>query len=163
MLHYEHGRCARLRHHAFLGQLAPCTLVLVKVKAHRAQYMRRLSELDIGIFDHLDPITPRVEKVEKGPRYQLAAGSLDAGAHARPVVDDEPEMAAAILVRVSDLHHVDELIAELDKGVARPFCPELKIEDFAVKIEGLIDIANLDRDVVDADEVRFAAFGLFGL
>src|SRR6516225_1988648 len=142
----------QLGHHALLGQLAPSVLVLVEIEAHRAQDMRRLGELDIGILDHLDAVSPRIEKVEKGSRHQLAAGRFDPVAHTRPVVDDEPEMAAPVLVRFADLHHVDELVAELDKGVARPFCPELEVEDLAVEIERLIDVADLDRDVVDADE-----------
>src|SRR6516225_3658647 len=97
------------------------------------------------IFDHLDPIAPGVEKVEERARQQLAARGLDPPAHARTIVDDEPKMAAPVLMRVGGLHHVDELVAELDKGVARPLCPELEVEDFAVKIEGLIDITDLDR------------------
>src|SRR6516165_1544888 len=56
----------------------------------------------------------------------------------------------------SAVHHVDELVAELDKGVARPFGPEREVEDLAVKIESLIDVADLDRDVIDADEPRLA-------
>ena len=33
----------------------------------------------------------------------------------------------------------------------RHFGPKLEVEDFAVEIEGLVDVTDLDRDVVDAD------------
>lgn len=64
--------------------LSARAFVLVEVEAHRAQYVRRLGELDIGIFDHLDPIAPEVEKVEERARHQLAAGGLDPRAQTRP-------------------------------------------------------------------------------
>src|SRR6516165_11747732 len=156
MLCQERPRCTPLRRHALFGQLAPGVLVLVEIEAHSAQYLRRLGKLDIGIFDHLDAIAPGIEKVEEGSRQQLAAGGLHPRAHARSIVNDEPEMAAPILMRIGALHHIDELVAELDKGVACPFGPELEVEDLAVKIEGLIDVTDLDRDVIDADEPRLA-------
>ena len=57
------------------------------------------------------------------------------------------------------LHQVDELIAELDKGVTRPFRAQGEVEDLAVKGKGLVDIADLEGDVVDADETRLAGVG----
>jgi hypothetical protein len=45
------------------------TSVLIEVEAHRAQYVRRLDELDIGIFDHLDPIaTPASSRLAQQTR-----------------------------------------------------------------------------------------------
>ena len=64
MLRRECPRCTRLGRHALLGQLAPGVLVLVEIEAHRAQHMRRLGKLDIGISDHLDPFARGVEVVE---------------------------------------------------------------------------------------------------
>src|SRR5208282_2253293 len=91
---------ALLRRHALLDQLAPGVFVLLEIEAHRAQHMRRLGELNVGVFDHLDPIAPGVEKVEEGPRQQLAPRGLDTLADARTIVDDEPEMPAPVFVRV---------------------------------------------------------------
>ena len=147
----------------FVGQLAPGIFVLVEIEAHRAQHMRRLGELDIGVFDHLDPIAPGIEKVEELSRQQFAARGLDPRAYARAIVDDEPEMTAPVLVRISGLHHIDELVAELDESIARPLGPKLEVEDLAVKIEGLLDVPDLDRDVIDADKSRLASVGLAGL
>ena len=120
--------------------------------------MRRLGELDVGVFDDLDPIAPGIEKVEERTRHQLPTGSHDPLAHARTIIDNEPEVTAPVLMRLGDLHHVDELVAELDEGVARALRPKLEVEDLAVKIESLVDVADLDRDVIDADEPRLAAF-----
>src|SRR5208282_2025745 len=114
---------APLRRHALLGQLAPGVFVLVEVEAHRAQHLGGLGELDVGVFDHFDPIAPGVEKVQEGTGQQLTPRGLDPLAHARTIVDDEPEMAAPVFVRVGGLHHVDELVAELDERVAASFAP----------------------------------------
>ena len=57
------------------------------------QHLRRLGELDIRVFDHLDAIAPGVEKIEKPTRQQLAAGGFDPGPHARPIIDDEPTVS----------------------------------------------------------------------
>ncbi len=37
---------------------------------------------------------------------------------------------------------------------------EREVEDFAVKGERLIDIADIERNLVDADEARLALIGL---
>ena len=72
-------------------------------------------------------------------------------------------MAAAILMWGRGFHQVDELIAELDKSVARPFAPEREVEDLAVEIESLVDVADFEGDVVDADKPRLLGIGLAGL
>ena len=64
---------------------------------------------------------------------------------------------------LADLAQVDELVAELDKGVARPFGPEREVKDLAVEIESLVDIADFERDVVDADKPRLLGICLTDL
>src|SRR5262245_46780718 len=86
----------RLRRHALFRELADRLLRLAEVEAHGAQHMRGLGELNIPVFNHLDAIAPRIEKIEERPRQEPPAGGLDAGAHARPVIDDEPEMTAPV-------------------------------------------------------------------
>jgi hypothetical protein len=114
--------------------------------------MGRLGELDISVLHDLDAIAPRIEKVEEGSRQQLSACGFDSDANTRAIIDDQPKMPATILMWVWRFHEVDELVAELNKGVARPFPPQGKIKNLAIKVEGLLDIANLEGDVVDADE-----------
>src|SRR6516162_10147194 len=91
MLRREFPGRTRLRRHALFGQLALGTLVFVEIEAHRAQHMRCLGELNIGVFDYLDSIAPRIEKVEKRPGQQLAARGLDPRAHVRTIVDTSPK------------------------------------------------------------------------
>src|SRR5690349_16283623 len=112
--------------------------------------MRRLGELDVGIFHDHDPIAPRVEKTEKRTRQEAAASFFDPRPHARSVVDDEAEMTAAILMRRRDFHEVDELIAELDEGVAWPLPAQREVEDATVEFESRVDIADFEGDVIDA-------------
>src|SRR6267154_3390118 len=97
-----HGRsrsCLRpcLRRHALVGQLAPRLLGLVESKSHRVQHMRRLGELNIPVFDDLDTIAPGVEKVEERPGQEAPARGLHLRPYTRTIIDDEPEMPAAVL------------------------------------------------------------------
>jgi hypothetical protein len=71
-------------------------------------------------------------------------------------------MPAAVLVLRRGFDQVDELISELDESVARPL-PPCEIENLAVEGEGLVDIADFQRDVVDADEPRPRRIGLVDL
>ena len=72
-------------------------------------------------------------------------------------------MPTAILVRRRGFHQVDELIAEFDESVARPFSPQGKIENLAVKGEGLVDVADFQGDMADADEPRLRRASLVDL
>ena len=72
-------------------------------------------------------------------------------------------MPALVFVPVLGFHQVDELVAEFDEGIARPFPPEREIEDLAVKFERLVDIAHFEGDVIDADEPRLVRVGVADL
>ncbi len=48
----------------------------------------------------------------------------------------------------------DELVADVDEGHLRPAAPQLQLEDPAEEGQRLLDVADLDRDVVDPDEAR---------
>ena len=135
----------------------------VEIEAYGAQHVRRLGELDVGVFNHFDPVAPAVEKIEERPRHELAAGLVDPGAHARAIIDGEPEMPPAVLVWRRRFHQVDELVAELDEGISRPFCALAEIKDLSIKFEGLRDVAHFEGDVVDADEPRLAPVNLADL
>src|SRR5215469_9026990 len=71
-------------------------------------------------------------------------------------------MAPLVLVRGRGLHQVDELVAELDEGITRAFAAEREVKNLAVEIERLIDIADFERDMVDADKPGLAGFAGFG-
>ena len=72
-------------------------------------------------------------------------------------------MAASILVRRRGFHQVDELISEFDKGVARPFAAQREVEDLAVEVESLVDVADLKGDVINTDKPRFLGIRLTDL
>jgi hypothetical protein len=50
-------------------------------------------------------------------------------------------------------------VSHVDEGVALPLAPQRKIEDAPVPLQRLIDVADLDRDMIDADEPRFVCSG----
>src|SRR5215469_13672361 len=156
MLRRERLQRTRLGRHALVGQLAPGVFVFVEIEAHCMQYMRRLGELNIGVLDDLDAVSPGVEKIEERSGQEPSARRLDPRAHARAVIDDKAEMPALVFVASFGFHQVDELVAELDESIARAFSPKREIEDLGVKFESLVDIADFEGDVIDADEPRLA-------
>src|SRR5205085_6103668 len=74
--------------------------------------------------------------------------------HARAVVDDKADMAAldpALLV-IGHPRQVNELVAHVDEGAALVLAAQVEVENLAVPGQRLVDIADLDRDMVDADQ-----------
>src|SRR5258708_6457930 len=69
-------------------------------------------------------------------------------------------MALLLAVRLVVRHprDVDKLVAHVDKGVALALAAQGEIEDARVPFQRLVDIADLDRDMVDADEPRLLSF-----
>jgi len=57
-----------------------------------------------------------------------------------------------------DQRHVDELVAHVDKGVALALATQREIEDAGIPGKCLVDVADLDRDMVDADQPRLFSF-----
>ena len=78
--------------------------------------------------------------------------SLDGGAHGLLVVDDEAEVAAVVGRLAAALGERQELVAHVDERHARSAAAELECEQAAVEIECLVEVADLERDVVDAYE-----------
>src|SRR5580700_5879203 len=68
-------------------------------------------------------------------------------------------MPAMVAIVTATLHQIDELVAKLDKGVARPFRAQIEIKDLAVKGERFVDVADFEGDMVDADKTRLVARG----
>jgi hypothetical protein len=53
-----------------------------------------------------------------------------------------------------------ELIAEIDEGHARLTAAQFEGEELRVEVERFVDIADLDRDMVEADKARLVGAGL---
>src|SRR4051794_27551308 len=49
---------------------------------------------------------------------------------------------------------IDELVAHVNKGVALALAAQGELENPPVPVERLVDIADLNRDMVDTDETR---------
>ena len=155
-LHRAHSSAMPLSASSFLA-----LVVLVERQAHAAQHVRRLGELDVGIFDDFEPVAPGVEEIEERPLDHARAGRLRQLDDRRAVVDDKADMARSTpLDRViGHQRHVDELVAHVDEGVALALAAQGEVEDPPVPVERLVDVADLDRDMVDADEPRLLSFG----
>src|SRR5205807_1663383 len=83
-------------------------------------------------------------------------GQLD---NARAVIDDKADMPAldARLPVIGHPRQVDELVAHIDERVTLPLAAQREIEDLPIPGERLVDIADLDRDMIDADQLRLPA------
>src|SRR5438067_8725592 len=142
------------RHHAFFGQFLSGIGVFVELQPHAAHHVGRLGELDVRVFDDLDAVAPGIEKIEERALDHLGAGRLGAFLDARAVVDDKtdmPPLDPGLLV-VRDARQIDELVAHIDKGSAFAAAAQIELEDLAVPVQRLVDVADLDRDMVDADQ-----------
>jgi hypothetical protein len=115
--------------------------------------VRRLRELDVAIADHLDVVPPRVLEAEPAAcrpgREPFSPYTLS---HRFLVVDDEPEVATAVGRLGSALLERDELVAQIDER--HPGAPAAKLErpeDPLPERKRLLEVANLERDMVDPD------------
>src|SRR5947207_1387008 len=85
--------------------------------------------------------------------------SLGAFLDARPVVDDKadmPPLDPGLLV-VGHARQIDELVAHVDESGAFAAAAQIELEDLAVPVQRLVDVADLDRDMVDADQAGLLA------
>jgi hypothetical protein len=54
----------------------------------------------------------------------------------------------------SPLGERDELVADVDERHPAGASSQCQLEDATVEVERLLDVADLERDVVDSDETR---------
>src|SRR5262249_58962933 len=85
---------------------------------------------------------------------ELAAGRLDEVADGGAVVDHEAEMAPVVPVLVLRLHEGDELVAHVDEGLVLALAAQGELEDAAIEGQRLLDVTHLERDVIDAHQLR---------
>src|SRR5438094_1500205 len=147
--------------HALVGELLLCLVVLAEREAHAAHHIGRLRELDVRVLDDFEPVAPRIEEIEERAFDKERAGGLRQLDDGAAVVDDKAEMPLldAINRVVGHQGHVDELVAHVDEGVALALAAQFEIEDLAVPSESLVDVADLDRDMIDTNESRLLSFG----
>ena len=123
---------------------------------------RTALELD-GLVGHdLKVVAPGVEEVE-APRARVHDRqplALDGRPYRVDVVDHEPEMALVVPRLPAALHESDELVAHVDERRAGRAATQLEIEEAPVQRERGIEIADLERHVVYADQLRPRLHGL---
>ena len=128
-------------------------------QVHGREHLGRLGELDVAVLDDLDVVAPRVDEVEPAAGQDLGARLLERLAQRRAVVDDEAEVAVLVLGLRAAGGERDELIAHVDERHARAAAAQRELEQPAVEGERLVDVADLERDVVDADQTRLGGLG----
>ncbi len=127
-------------------------------QTHAAQDVGALGELDGGIFDNLQMIAPGVEKVEpvgEGAFEDFAAEPLDRFADRLTIIDHHAEVALGIGLLAAAGTQGDELVAEVDKSHRLFLAPQFEFEQLPVEFQGLVNIADFEGNMVDADGDRF--------
>src|SRR5262249_47566363 len=118
-------------------------------EAHALEDALGLRELDVAVVDDLPVVAPRVEEVVGADHAD--ARVTGAPHHFRLVVDHEPVVARGH--RLGHAPERDELVPE--GGARHPAAAATKLDpvhDAPEQLEHLVDVADLDRDMVDADE-----------
>ena len=97
-------------------------------------------------------MTLREGNLEAPTRHHLHHGRLERAPHLRLVVDDEPEVATVVARLLAALGERDELVAQVEEGHARRPAAQLEGEQPPVEGQRLLEVADLERDVVDAHQ-----------
>ena len=113
-----------------------------------------LRELDVPVVDDLDLVAPRVEKVEPRAGKDLDAALFQDRSRRGLVVDHETEVARLVGRLGTSFAEREELISQVDEGHAGLAVDRAQFEYFAVELERRLEVVDLERDVVDPDEVR---------
>src|SRR5207302_3280623 len=100
---------------------------------------------------------PRIVEVE--PAAEGAdAELLEPLAHRFLVVDDEAEVARLVGRLRASPRQRDELVAHVDEGHPAGASAQLeRAEDRLPERERLVDVSDLEREVIDSDQLRHPA------
>jgi len=79
---------------------------------------------------------------------------LESRSQALLVVDHEPEVPRTVRGLGSSRRERDELVSHVGERHAADTSTQLELEETAVPRERLVDVVNLERNMVDADESR---------
>src|SRR5262245_17142902 len=117
------------------------------------QDLRGLGELNLAVVDDLELIAPGIADVEARRRGHRNARLDERITNRLLVVYDQAEVAVKVRRLRPPPGKGDELIAHVHEGhrVAHP-AAQLEVEDLPVPLECLVDVADLERHVVDPDE-----------
>jgi hypothetical protein len=125
---------------------------LQTLQAHTLQDSGRLRELNVAVLDELHLVAPGIAKVDPAAGKDLDARRVEGGANDLSIVDDQPEVAVPVRRLGAALGQGDELVPDVDEGHSRHMSAQLALEDPPVERERLLEVADLQGDVVEADE-----------
>ena len=125
---------------------------LPEVELEAPQDRRRLRELHLVVLHDLDEVAPRIAKVETTAAEDLDSRRLERPPRRVLVVDDEPEVAVLVGRLRAPLRERDELVAHVDERHPVRAAAQRELEQLTVERERLVDVADLERDVIDPHE-----------
>src|SRR5581483_2397849 len=118
-------------------------------QAHDTQHMGRLGELNIVVADDLYPVAPGVAKIKERPVERRNAGGLEGFAGGCLVIDDQTEVAAVVGWLPAAFLQGNELVAQVDEGHRVALAAQFELEEAAIERQRLIDVAHLQRNVIE--------------
>src|SRR5215212_5015648 len=146
-------KSASVRGEALSSQFLQGVLGLLQLaEVHPLEYVWCFGELDVGVLHYLPAVAPRVEEVEAPAGQDLHVHLSKRSPHRPPVVHHHPDMAMLVRPLAAPLGEGDELVSGVDERHAAPAPAQLHLEEAPVKLEGLLDVADLDGDVVEPYE-----------
>src|SRR5215204_1441360 len=116
------------------------------------EYVRCFGELDLRVLHHLPAVAPRGEEVQSSPRQDLDGQLLERPPHHPLVVYYHPDVAVLVARLLSSLREGYELVPGVDERHAGAAPAQLHLEEVPVELEGLLDVADLEGDVVEPDQ-----------
>src|SRR5262249_339417 len=145
-----------LHRHALIGQFLFCFFVLGQMRqAHATQHIGCLSELNIVVTNDLHSVTPGVPKIKKRTIKQGNTSCLQRLAASLRVIPDETEVATIVCGLSATFLQGNKLIAKVDEGHGLSLATQLESEESAVERQRLVDVADLQRNMVEANDARF--------
>src|SRR5215831_13889959 len=123
-------------------------------KAHAAEDVRRLAELDVVIAHDLDPVSPRIQKIKETPGQDRDAGRDQSRAQCLLVVHHQAEVAPVVGCLPASPLQGDELIPKIDECGIFALAAQLEVKEASIERERFLDITDFERDVVYADSAR---------
>jgi hypothetical protein len=126
--------------------------LLHPVDPHPGENPVRLRELDVAVVDNLEMITPGIAKIVVADH--LGTGLPCGRERSRSVVDDEPDVALGVGRLRTPFGQREELIAHVHERHSAAAAAQLDLEDAAEEVDCFVQVADLDRDVVDPEKPR---------
>lgn len=141
--------------HPFVSEFTKSSVGLFEAReAHAAENMLCFRELDILVGNDLEAIPPRIVEVESTGRNPLditfVKPSLDDGR----IINNKADVTVGITSGqgLFGFSEGEELIAHVEEERRLGLTAEIELEDRGIEVERSVEIADFERDMVDAHE-----------